>query len=74
MAERGPVAGKIRDAEQACGELRTALKGAGITLPSMAVDVLSLAEHFPLPLVELGDAPRTSPGGWRTRCGSPPRE
>ncbi|MGW7022423.1 hypothetical protein ACWGGS_24195 [Streptomyces decoyicus] len=54
MAERSPAAGKTRDAEQACGELRTALKAAGITLPSLAVDVVSLAEHFPRPLVELG--------------------
>lgn len=53
MAERSPVAGKIRDADQACGELRTALKEAGITLPSLAVDVVSLADHS-RPLVELG--------------------
>ncbi|WP_437041476.1 hypothetical protein [Streptomyces angustmyceticus] len=54
MTERSPAAGKLRDAEQACGELRTALKGAGITLPSLAVDPVSLADHFPRPLVELG--------------------
>ncbi|MGA4877790.1 hypothetical protein [Streptomyces lydicamycinicus] len=54
MAERSPAAGRIRDAEQARDELRAALKGAGITLPSLALDGVSLVGDFPRPLVDLG--------------------
>lgn len=54
MAERSPAAGGIRDAEQARDELRAALKGAGITLPSLALDGVSLVGDFPRPLVDLG--------------------
>ncbi|MEX2974176.1 hypothetical protein [Streptomyces sp. C184] len=54
MAERSPAAGRIRDAEQARDELRTALKDVGITLPSLGLDIVSLAGDFPRPLVDLG--------------------
>lgn len=53
LAERSPAAGRIRDAEQARDELRAALKGAGITLPSLALDGVSLVGDFPRPLVDL---------------------
>ncbi|QTZ92899.1 hypothetical protein SU9_016615 [Streptomyces auratus AGR0001] len=54
MAERSPAAGRIRDAEQARDELRAALKDEGITLPSLGLDIVSLAGDFPRPLVDLG--------------------
>ncbi|MBM4794851.1 hypothetical protein HXP44_22990 [Streptomyces sioyaensis] len=54
MAERSPAAGRVRDAEQARDELRTALKDVGITLPSLGLDIVSLAGDFPRPLVDLG--------------------
>lgn len=54
MADRRPATGKIRDAQEARDELRAALKGAGITLPSLSLDAVSLAGDFPRPLVDLG--------------------
>ncbi|MFF9782178.1 hypothetical protein [Streptomyces nigrescens] len=54
MAERTPAAGRIREAEQARDELRAALKGVDITLPSLALDGVSLVGDFPRPLVDLG--------------------
>ncbi|MGG7572762.1 hypothetical protein [Streptomyces sirii] len=52
--ERGSATELIKDAELARDELRTALKGAGITLPSLSLDGVSLAGDFPRPLVHLG--------------------
>ncbi|MEV5610344.1 hypothetical protein [Streptomyces sp. NPDC052225] len=39
---------KVRD------ELRTALEGAGMTFPSLAVDLVAYVRETPLPLLELG--------------------
>ncbi|MEV3855337.1 hypothetical protein AB0J38_13535 [Streptomyces sp. NPDC050095] len=39
---------KVRD------ELRTALGDAGMTLPSLAVDLIAYVRETPLPLLELG--------------------
>ncbi|MCW7987601.1 hypothetical protein XF35_20580 [Streptomyces platensis subsp. clarensis] len=52
LAERSPAAGRIRDAERARDGLRAALKGAGITLPPLALDGVSLMGDFPRPLVD----------------------
>ncbi|MEU9122516.1 hypothetical protein AB0C96_22085 [Streptomyces sp. NPDC048506] len=54
MAQSGSAAERIEDAERAREELRAALKGAGITLPSLSLDGVSLAGDFPRPLVDLG--------------------
>ncbi len=35
-------------------ELRTALKNAGITLPTLRLDAASVAREAPSPLIELG--------------------
>ncbi len=35
-------------------ELRKALKNAGITLPSLGLDAVSVAREAPCPLIELG--------------------
>ncbi|MGY4987641.1 hypothetical protein [Streptomyces nigrescens] len=51
-AERTPAAGRIRDAERARDEPRAALKGAGVTLPSLAPDGVSLVGYLPRPLVD----------------------
>lgn len=46
---------RLRIAEEAVDELRRALRGAGLTLPSLRVDVVSYAgEAADPPLVELG--------------------
>ncbi len=45
---------RIRDAETAKDELEKALSGAGIVLPSLGLDALSLASDYLPPLVELG--------------------
>ncbi|WP_407287127.1 hypothetical protein [Streptomyces sp. BP-8] len=52
--ERDPAAERVKDAEEARDDLRTALKGAGITLPSLSLDGVSLAGDIPRPLVDLG--------------------
>ncbi|TJZ50078.1 hypothetical protein FCH28_22410 [Streptomyces piniterrae] len=54
MAERRPATGEIREAQEARDELLAALKGVGITLPSLSLDPVSLAGDSPRPLVELG--------------------
>ncbi|QIY56405.1 hypothetical protein HEP86_20100 [Streptomyces sp. RPA4-5] len=54
MTERSAAAGRSRDAERARGGLRAALKGAGSTLPSPALDGVSLVGDFPRPPVDLG--------------------
>ncbi|MFF0166326.1 hypothetical protein [Streptomyces prasinus] len=42
------------DAEQACEDLRDALRAAGVTLPSLGLDVASYAGSAPLALIDLG--------------------
>ncbi|MEU6102314.1 hypothetical protein ABZ841_16500 [Streptomyces flaveolus] len=42
------------EAEDTVKELRAALVRAGITLPSLGIDPVSLAREAPCPLVELG--------------------
>ncbi|MFH8556980.1 hypothetical protein [Streptomyces celluloflavus] len=54
MTIHSTAAQKIRDAEKAREELRTALNWAGITLPSLSLDAVSLAGNYPRPLVDLG--------------------
>lgn len=54
MRDRGSARELIKDAERARDELRAALKGAGVTLPSLSLDLVSLAGDFPRPLVDLG--------------------
>ncbi|MFE1023345.1 hypothetical protein [Streptomyces sp. E2N166] len=44
----------VEEAEVAVKELRAALAEAGITLPSLGLDPVSLAREAPCPLVELG--------------------
>ncbi|MEU7552345.1 hypothetical protein AB0B01_08270 [Streptomyces sp. NPDC044571] len=45
---------RLRAAEEAVGQLRDALGGVGVVLPSLGVDVVSAAGTYGLPLVELG--------------------
>ncbi|WP_078603263.1 hypothetical protein [Streptomyces sp. NRRL S-455] len=44
----------VEEAEDAVKELRAELAKAGIVLPSLGVDPVSLAREVPCPLVELG--------------------
>ncbi|MFC8508361.1 hypothetical protein ACFU3J_23040 [Streptomyces sp. NPDC057411] len=44
----------IAEAAQAVAELRDALARAGIVLPSLGLDALTLSAEPPRPLVELG--------------------
>jgi hypothetical protein len=44
----------VDEAEETVKELRTALANAGITLPSLGLDPVSLAREELCPLVELG--------------------
>ncbi|TDT41117.1 hypothetical protein EV562_102510 [Streptomyces sp. BK208] len=44
----------VEGAEDTVKELRAALAEAGITLPSLGLDPVSLAREAPCPLVELG--------------------
>ncbi|MGW8064815.1 hypothetical protein ACVV2G_21710 [Streptomyces ziwulingensis] len=44
----------VGEAEDTVKELREALAEAGITLPSLGLDPVSLAREAPCPLVELG--------------------
>nr|WP_308406784.1 hypothetical protein [Streptomyces sp. AC555_RSS877] len=44
----------VEEAEETVKELRAALLTAGITLPSIGLDPVSLAREAPCPLVELG--------------------
>ncbi|MQY11961.1 hypothetical protein SRB5_20890 [Streptomyces sp. RB5] len=48
------VGGRARDAEWVRDELREALEGVGVRLPSLGVDVVSYAGAGPLVLIELG--------------------
>ncbi|MGP4004179.1 hypothetical protein [Streptomyces sp. 8N706] len=53
-AERRAAAEKIRGAESACDQLRSALAGVGVKLPSLHVDLASCTGDSPRPLVDLG--------------------
>jgi hypothetical protein len=44
----------VEKAEEAVRELREALARAGIVLPSLRLDPLSIARDVPRPLIELG--------------------
>lgn len=44
----------VAAAEKTVQELRTALAGVGITLPSLGLDPLMVVRDVPAPLVELG--------------------
>ncbi|MFD6167751.1 hypothetical protein [Streptomyces coeruleorubidus] len=44
----------VEEAEDVVKELRAELAKAGITLPSLGLDPVSLAREAPCPLVELG--------------------
>ncbi|GJF20076.1 hypothetical protein AB0L50_16610 [Streptomyces flaveolus] len=44
----------VEEAEDTVKELRAALVRAGITLPSLGIDPVSLAREAPCPLIELG--------------------
>ncbi|GCB49556.1 hypothetical protein [Streptomyces sp. NL15-2K] len=44
----------VEEAEDTVKELRAALRKAGIILPSLGLDPVSLAREAPCPLVELG--------------------
>ncbi|MFF3375051.1 hypothetical protein ACFYXF_19135 [Streptomyces sp. NPDC002680] len=44
----------VEEAEEIVKELRTALKNAGITLPTLRLDTASVAREVPRPLIELG--------------------
>lgn len=46
--------GALGTAQEAVAELREALARAGITLPSLGLDVVTLTAEPPRPLVELG--------------------
>ncbi|MFF5972080.1 hypothetical protein ACFY7C_11225 [Streptomyces sp. NPDC012769] len=45
---------ETEEAREAVAELREALGRAGITLPSLGLDVITLAADPPRPLIELG--------------------
>ncbi len=53
-SERKTAADALREAEEVRDELGTALRGAGIVLPSLSVDALAYGAERPDPLVELG--------------------
>ncbi|MER6097455.1 hypothetical protein ABT154_16665 [Streptomyces sp. NPDC001728] len=46
--------GTLEAAQEAVTELREALARAGITLPSLGLDAVTLSAETPRPLVELG--------------------
>ncbi len=52
-SERKTAADALREAEEVRDELGTALRGAGIVLPSLSVDALAYGAERPDPLVEL---------------------
>jgi hypothetical protein len=45
---------RVEEAEETVEELRSALLLAGIALPSLGLDPVSLAREEPCPLIELG--------------------
>lgn len=44
----------VEEAEEVVKELRAALAKAGISLPTLGLDPVSLAREAPCPLIELG--------------------
>jgi hypothetical protein len=44
----------VEEAEETVKELRAALETAGITLPTLRIEPVSIAREAPCPLVELG--------------------
>ncbi|GAA1546280.1 hypothetical protein [Streptomyces albidochromogenes] len=52
MVVRSPE--RLRAAEEVVAQLRKGLGGVDVTLPSLRVDVVSLASEAPYPLVDLG--------------------
>jgi hypothetical protein len=44
----------VEEAEETVKELRAALETAGITLPTLRIEPVSIARDAPCPLVELG--------------------
>ncbi|CAL9312255.1 MULTISPECIES: hypothetical protein [Streptomyces] len=44
----------IEEAEEALRELRSALEKAGVVLPSLGLDPVSVVREVPCPLVDLG--------------------
>ncbi|MFD5662166.1 hypothetical protein [Streptomyces hirsutus] len=57
--ERTRRAAAIQDADEARNELSSALDDAGVLLPSLGLDTVSLASGYLPPLVDLG---RCNPG------------
>lgn len=58
-AENAPLGGRhsarcVEEAEETVKELRQALAKAGIVLPSLRINLASIARETPCPLVELG--------------------
>ncbi|MGW0822073.1 hypothetical protein [Streptomyces sp. NPDC002845] len=53
MVERA-ASERVRSTEEVVEELREALRGVGIGLPSLGVDPVTGASDRPFPLVELG--------------------
>jgi hypothetical protein len=49
-----PSVACVEEAEEAVRELREALARAGIVLPSLGLDIVSIVREVPQPLVELG--------------------
>ncbi|GGR75442.1 hypothetical protein GCM10010252_12380 [Streptomyces aureoverticillatus] len=49
--------GCVEEAEETVEELRAALAGTGISLPSLRVDPVTVVREAPCPLVELGGCP-----------------
>ncbi|MDT6981899.1 hypothetical protein QNO04_00395 [Streptomyces lusitanus] len=47
----------VEEAEEVVKELRAALAKAGISLPSLGMDPVSLAREAPCPLIEPGRCP-----------------
>ncbi|MER7000623.1 hypothetical protein [Streptomyces sp. NPDC000410] len=45
---------RLRAAEEVVSQLRGELEGTGVTLPSVRVDIVSLASETPYPLIDLG--------------------
>ncbi|MEO3849380.1 hypothetical protein ABGB09_17355 [Streptomyces sp. B8F3] len=45
---------RVREAGQACDELRDALKAVGVVLPSLGLDPVSCTGSAPLGLIDLG--------------------
>jgi hypothetical protein len=53
-SEGSRTADRLRIAKEAVARLRDGPAGVSVTLPSLGVDVVSLASEAPYPLIELG--------------------